>query len=100
MADEVTTNATGDPIKGSIKFGLDQVNNRTPEFANWIFRGYFIISKAIIGWMGYTNLIPKADIYEILGIVSLLGDPIMLGFSKLFGIEPAVPEQPADKPPA
>jgi hypothetical protein len=74
--------------QSKIGFGLSQIGNPTPESANWIFRGYFIISKAFIGWMGYTKLIPQADIYEILGVTSLLLDPIMLGFSKLFGIVP------------
>lgn len=72
---------------GTVSFGLGQLTNATPIFAKWIFRGYFIISKAIVGWMGYTKLIPQADLYEILGVVSLLLDPIVLGISNLFGVK-------------
>lgn len=69
-------------------FGLDQVNNETPEFANWIFRGYFIISKAAIGWIAAVGLFPTKTQFVVVTTVSLLLDPIMLGFSKLFGIVP------------
>lgn len=100
MSDEVTTNAVGDPVAGKVKFGLSQVNNRTPDSANWIFRGYFIISKAIIGWLAVVKWLTPNEIYNVSMTVTLLVDPIMLGFSKLFGIEPTVPEQPVNKPPA
>jgi hypothetical protein len=98
MADaEVTTSPTGEAIKGKVKFGLNQVNNKTPEFANWIFRGYFVISKALIGWLAAIKWLDTSQIYNVTITITLLIDPIMLGFSKLFGIEPTVPEQPANK---
>lgn len=73
--------------KSAIKFGLGQVNNETPLMATWLFRGYFIISKAIIGWLGSTHLIPQSNMYEIVTFILLVLDPVMLGFSKLFGIQ-------------
>jgi hypothetical protein len=75
-------------------FGLDQVNNETPPFANWIFRGYFIISKAMIGWIAAVGLFPTKTQFVVVTTVSLLLDPIVLGFSKLFGIVP-VPVDPS-----
>lgn len=79
-----------------VKFGLDQVNNLTPEFANWIFRGYFIISKAFVGWAAAVGLFSVHELFVILTTINLLVDPIMYGFSKLFGIVPeeADPNQP------
>lgn len=76
-------------------FGFDQIVNETPEWANWIFRGWFIISKAIIGYLGTLMAIKGISIslttfLVISATISMLGDPIMYGFSKLFGI---VPEQ-------
>lgn len=81
------------PITGTVKFGLGQLTNSTPTFAKWIFRGYFIISKAIIGYLGALAALKGIDItITTLTIVtltiSLLLDPIMLGFSNLFGVEP------------
>lgn len=77
-------------------FGLGQVNNPTPEFANWIFRGYFIISKALIGWIAAVGLFPTKTQFVVVTTVSLLADPVVLGFSKLFGIEAVAPTD--DKP--
>lgn len=91
---------TGNKVEGTIKFGLGQINNVTPNMANWIFRGYFIISKAIIGWLAVVKWLTPNEIYNVSMTVTLLVDPIILGFSKLFGIEPTVPEQPVNKPPA
>lgn len=77
-------------------FGLGQIANPTPEFANWIFRGYFIISKAFIGWAAAVTLFTTKEQFIIVTTISLLLDPIMLGFSKLFGIvpEPVDPSKP------
>lgn len=76
-------------------FGLDQINNPTPEYANWIFRGYFIISKAVIGYLGAISALKGIGMSlitftVIILTITLLLDPIVLGFSKLFGV---VPEQ-------
>lgn len=87
--------------KSTIGFGLSQISNPTPEMANWIFRGYFIVSKAILGWLGGLSAagaigIPIKTMLLITLTISLLADPIMLGFSKLFGIvpQPVDPAQP------
>jgi hypothetical protein len=76
-------------------FGLDQINNETPAYANWIFRSYFIISKAAIGWIAAVGLFDSHIQFVTVTTVSLLLDPIVLGFSKLFGIvpEPVDPTQ-------
>lgn len=77
-------------------FGLSQIDKEQPQIAVWLFRGYFIISKAIVGWLAATKLIPPTDLYEVVISITLLGDPIMFGFSKMFGIVPvdAQPGQP------
>lgn len=70
------------------KFGFSQISSEGPEWASWIFRAYFIISKAILGWLAYTHLIPQTAMYELMGIIMFLADPIMLGISKMFGVVP------------
>lgn len=82
--------------KSTIGFGLSQISNPTPEMANWIFRGYFIISKAVIGWLSAVHITDDKQTQMIVLTISLLGDPIMLGFSKLFGVipQPVDPAQP------
>lgn len=77
--------------KSKVGFGLDQVNNVTPPFANWIFRGYFIVSKAFIGWMAAVGIFTPHELFVTLTTVNLLLDPIMYGFSKLFGVVPDSP---------
>lgn len=74
--------------KSKTSFGISQLSNQTPEWANWIFRGYFIISKAFIGWAGMIGLFTPHQVFIILTTTNLLVDPIMYGFSKLFGIVP------------
>jgi hypothetical protein len=82
-------------------FGFDQLTNPTPEWANWIFRGYFIISKAVVGYLAALATIQQLHIsVQLLMVVTLtitlLFDPIMYGFSKMFGIVPTAndPTQP------
>ncbi len=70
------------------KFGIKQLKNDTPEWAKWIFRSWFFISKALLGWLSYTKLIESNTLHELIGVFSLLIDPIMFGFSKMFGIVP------------
>lgn len=86
------TDSAGNEVAGEVKFGLGQIKNPTPEMANWIFRGYFIISKAVIGWLGGLSAahainVSVTTMLLVTLTVSLLLDPIMLGFSKLFGID-------------
>ena len=78
------------------KFGFDQISAQGPEWASWIFRSYFIISKAVLGWLAYTHLIPQTAMYEVMGIIMFLADPIMLGISKMFGIVPEPVDPEAD----
>jgi hypothetical protein len=82
-------------------FGFDQLTNPTPEWANWIFRGYFIISKAVVGYLAALAAVQQLHIsVQFLMVVTLtitlLFDPIMYGFSKMFGIVPTAndPAQP------
>ena len=78
-------------------FGLNSLSKPTPAFAKNIFYLYFILSKAAIGWLGYTKLIPYTVLYEMLGFITLMLDPIVLGLSKMFGCEPSNPQNNAIK---
>lgn len=76
----------------TVKFGLGQISNEAPEWATWIFRGYFILSKAVLGWLAATHLIPQAALYEVITLITFLLDPLFYGVSKLFGIQPEDPQ--------
>lgn len=71
-----------------VSFGLGQLENQTPVFANWIFRIWFILSKALIGWIAATTLFSHSVQYEMTVTITLLLDPLFFGISKLFGIVP------------
>jgi len=75
------------------KFGIGQIGNETPQFAKNAFRIYFFASKALIGWFAYTKLFPPEWIYEAMGIVTLLLDPIVYGLSKMVGVVPEKDEK-------
>jgi len=74
-------------------FGIGQIGKETPMWAKNIFRIYFFASKAVIGWFAYTKLLPAPWIYEAMGIVTLLLDPIVYGLSKMVGVVPEVDEK-------
>lgn len=81
----------------TIKFGLKMIGSETPSSALWLFRSYFIISKAIIGYLAAISQVKELHIsITLLTVVSLtvtlLLDPIALGVSKMYGVVPA----PAD----
>ena len=68
------------------KFGLGQIGNDTPQWAKNIFRIYFFVSKALIGWAAATSLFSKETLGEILLFITLFLDPVVFGFSKMFGV--------------
>lgn len=80
------------PQDGKVSFGLNQLNSPSPIWAKWIFRSYFIISKAFIGWAGMVGIFSPPTLHEIIVTTTLLVDPVMLGFSNLFGVAPATPQ--------
>jgi len=81
------TAITDSGAAGEVKFGLGQLTNESPIWAKWIFRSYFIISKAAIGWLGAVNILSTHDLFVTTTTISLLLDPIVLGFSNLFGVQ-------------
>lgn len=74
--------------KSKISFGFDQIENQTPPIAIWIFRSYFILSKAFLGWAAAVGIFSPEHLKVITLTITLLLDPVVLGFSKLFGVEP------------
>lgn len=70
------------------KFGIDQIGNATPPWAKYIFRIYFFVSKAFVGWMAATSIIDKETLGEVTLFITLLSDPIVYGVSKMFGVQP------------
>lgn len=80
------------PMNNNFSFGFASISKDTPKFAKNLFYLYFILSKAIIGWLGYTKLFDAHMLYELIGIITLLLDPVMLGVSEMFGCEPAKEE--------
>lgn len=68
------------------KFGLNQVNSTTPNWAKWFFRIVFLFNKIIMAYIAATNLISPEAKYEITLFLTLIIDPLAFGFSKMFGI--------------
>lgn len=65
----------------------DALMAETPTWAKWMFRIYFLLSKALIGYCAATTLFSKDTLLEITLFVTLFLDPVIYGFSKMFGIE-------------
>lgn len=68
------------------KFGFGQIANKSPRWAVNLFRVYFFTSKAFIGWGTATDMIEKSTMVNVTLFITLLADPILFGFSKMFGI--------------
>lgn len=74
-------------MEQKVKFGWGQIQKEAPEWAPWIFRSWFIISKAFLGWLAATHLVSQNFLYETTIAITLLIDPIIYGISKMFGIQ-------------
>lgn len=92
MADDVT--AAAPPTTGTKPlFGFDQINRPTPSSAKWIFGGYYMLSNAVLAWLGAMSAnhllsITPAILLIITLTINLLLNPIFYGVSKMFGIQP------------
>lgn len=60
---------------------------QTPSWAKWMFRIYFFTSKALLGYFAATSLFSKEVLLETTLFITLFLDPVIYGFSKMFGIE-------------
>ncbi|SEV89032.1 hypothetical protein SAMN05428988_0169 [Chitinophaga sp. YR573] len=68
------------------KFGLDQVGNETPKWSKWMFRITIILTTVAAFVIAADPGIP--DIIKVRIGVYLKGlDMLVLGFSKMFGVE-------------
>lgn len=73
------------PVKTT--FGFASYGLPTPKWASAVFDLYFIVSKALIGWLAATKLLPMTDIVEATFFVTLFLDPIVKGMTKMFGVQ-------------
>lgn len=67
-------------------FGLNQIAEKTPEWAKWLFRITFLVTTALSVWIASTNLITPSVKYELTLILKVIVDPVVFGISKMFGI--------------
>jgi len=74
------------------KFGKAQLKNETPQWAKWMFRVTLVLTTAISIWVAGTNLIDDSIKYEIILLLKCI-DPVVMGFSKLFGVDVIKREQ-------
>lgn len=73
--------------KGKLKFGPDGIMNATPIWAKWVFRATTIFTTAIAFVVAGDPSIP--DMLKVRILLYLKGiDIVVLGLSKMFGIEP------------
>jgi len=68
----------------------------TPMWAKWIFRGYILLAPAISGVVEADPAISELTKKRV-NIYLLYFTPVVLGFSKLFGVEPADDENEPGK---
>jgi len=67
-------------------FGTGQFNKITPEFARNIFDMYFIISKAVVGWLAAIQILTTRHEFVVTMTITLLLDVIVKGLTKMFGV--------------
>lgn len=84
---DVTTE-TGDPVKGKVEFGFQSLSKPTPQAAKNFYTFYLGMNTSILAWLGYTHMIPAANLYEILGVFKFLLDPMAYLLMKMWGIVP------------
>lgn len=85
---DVTTE-TGDPVKGRVTFGFQSLSKPTPQAAKNFYTFYLGLNTSVLAWLGYTHLIPPANLYEIVGIFKFLVDPTAYLLMKMWGLVPA-----------
>ena len=51
---------------GTVVFGKEGLNNPTPRWATWTFRGEFIANKVFMFWLSATHLINPEHLPEII----------------------------------
>jgi len=71
------------------KFALDSWGKPTPASVKNMFIMYYAMNTSILGWMGYTHLLPPTSLYELIGIFKFILDPAAYSISKMFGVVPA-----------
>jgi hypothetical protein len=74
-------------VKKTTFLTKEAIASRTPVWASWMFKGTFLVTTAAIGYIAATNIIDQQTKYEVTIFLKLFVDPIVFGFSRLFGIE-------------
>lgn len=69
-------------------YGLKGLSHATPIWAKWIFRGTAIFTTVAAVWIAATSLIDENWKVELLLGCKCI-DMLVLGLSKLAGVEPA-----------
>lgn len=67
-------------------FGFASFNKATPESARNFFDMYFIVSKALIGWLAAVHILTTEHQAFITLTITLLLDVIVKGLTKMFGV--------------
>lgn len=75
-----------------MKVGIDQIKNETPQWALWMFR-ITIILTTVATFIIASDPAISDDLKVRIGVYLKGLDMIVLGFSKLFGVEPEKVEQ-------
>lgn len=58
---------------------------KTPEWAKWMFRIVFLMTKILTGYIAATNWLTPTQKYEVTLLLTLVIDPFFFGLSKMFG---------------
>jgi len=91
MADDITA-ALPAPAKPQVSFGFNQISAKTPEWANWAFGGYYLLSQAFSNWLSalaanHLLSITPALLLLVTLTINLLLNPLVFGVSRMWGIQ-------------
>lgn len=73
-------------VAGKTVYGLAGLSAPTPKWATWLFRGEFLLNKAIGMFLGGTHVIPADQVKEYLLLLAVV-DFIFWGFARQVGIQ-------------
>ena len=70
----------------TVKFGLEQLKNPTPQWAQNVFRVVLLLTTAVAAWVAGTALIPENYKLEVMLVLKCI-DPVIWGLSRFLGVE-------------
>lgn len=68
------------------KFGIGQITEKTPKWANWIFSITFLLSTALSIWVVSTSFVETSIRLEVVLDLKVF-ETLVFGVSQMFGVK-------------